>query len=348
MAHRIDIAETARTVLVLNRIAARAGLAMSANHLLNHPRQATWSLPYEGIVEMLAQGTPSRAATPAAEVRRSLDRVTSLPVPGKVQRQPVLAGGVPAEWIRPAELPAERIVLYLHGGGYISGSPQTHRGLIGEIARAAGARVLAPDYRLAPEAPFPAAIEDAWAVYWWLLQQGVQPGQIVVAGDSAGGGLTIALLLALRDAGLPLPAAAVCLSPWLDLALHGESLVKNSACDYLNLPLLRMVAQMYLVHRDPHTPLASPLYADLHGLPPLLVQAGLAEMLLDDAKRFARRAADAGVPVELELWENMVHVWHFLYPIEIKARQAIQAIARFVRRQTTPALCMVTGVNGHL
>ena len=295
----------------------------------------TWSLPFEGAVEMLSRGTPSQKSIQPELVRKSLNRATLLAAFTRALHTAVSAGGVPAEWITTGRPSEQRVVLYLHGGGYISGSPQTHRSVISEIARAAGVRVLTADYRLAPEAPFPAALEDAWIVYWWLLQQGIRSDQIVVAGDSAGGGLTIALLLALRDAGAPLPAGAVCLSPWFDLALTGESLHANAASDYLNPQIIRSAAQMYLGGRDPATPLASPLYADLRGLPPLLIQAGMAEMLLDDAKRFARRASAAGVKVELELWENMVHVWHFLFLIEPQARQAIQRIGCFVRRQTS-------------
>ncbi len=282
---------------------------------------------------MLSRGAPSQGRISPEDVRQSLNQATLLAWFARAACTTVSAGGVPAEWITTDDSSEQRVVLYLHGGGYISGSPQTHRSVIGEIARATGARVLAPDYRLAPEAPYPAALEDAWTVYWWLLQQGVRPEQLVVAGDSAGGGLTIALLVALRDAGLPLPAGAVCLSPWFDLALASESIHRNAASDYLNPQIIRSAAYMYLADRDPRTPLASPLYADLHGLPPLLLQAGTAEMLLDDSKRFARRASAAGVQVEIELWENMVHVWHFLFLIEPQARQAIQRIGCFVRRQ---------------
>lgn len=334
MALHTNIAETAKSLIVLNRLAARAGLSMSAHHLIKPGRQLAWSLPFEGVVEMLSHGAPSQESISPEAVRKSLNRATLLAVLTRAARTTVLAGGVPAEWITTDASSERRVVLYLHGGGYISGSPHTHRGIIGEIAQAAGARVLAPDYRLAPEAPFPAAVEDAWAAYWWLLQQGIHPGQIVVAGDSAGGGLTIALLLALRDAGLPLPAGAVCLSPWFDLSLCSESIRANVNNDYLNPQILRSAAQAYLAGRDPHAALASPLYADLHNLPPLLIQAGMAEMLLDDSKRFARHATASGVDVELELWENMVHVWHFLFLIEPKARQAIQRIGCFVRRQT--------------
>jgi acetyl esterase/lipase len=158
-----------------------------------------------------------------------------------------------------------------------------------------------------------------------------------VGGDSAGGGLTMALLLALRDAGVPLPGAAFGLSPWLDLTLSSASLQTNAASDYLNLTVLRRSAELYLGEHDPHDPLASPLFGDLHGLPPMLLQAGSAEMLLDDARRFARCAAEVGTPVEYEEWENMVHVWHFFFRLEPTARRALERVGRFVREEIEPA-----------
>jgi monoterpene epsilon-lactone hydrolase len=241
---------------------------------------------------------------------------------------------VSGEWVYATGFDPERVILYLHGGGYISGSPQTYRMLIAQIARAADARVLAPDYRLAPEHPYPAALEDVQTAYFWLLEQGVAPENIVVAGDSAGGGLTIALMLTLRETGAPLPAGGVCLSPWFDLALEGESLRANAGMDYLNEHMIRAAVQMYSKDHDARDPLISPLYADLQGLPPLLIQSGTVDMLIDDAKRFAQRAKAAGVTVELELAENMVHVFQFFYLVSPEARQAIKHIGRFVRAYT--------------
>lgn len=338
MASYAQVTDAARNILIFNRLAAEAGLAASAHRLLGKPRQTGWPIHFEGIVELLARGIPRSETVEAVHLRRSLDSVTSMGLPVRAAVTPVDANGVPAEWV---SVPgAERLssrstgggrtVLYLHGGGYVSGSPRTHRALAGELAHAAGARLLLPAYRLAPEHPFPAALEDAWVAYWWLLTQGIPSGQIVVAGDSAGGGLALALLITLRDAGVPLPAGLVCISPWVDLTLHGASLRANDGRDYLNAAAIRATAALYLNGRDAHEPLASPLFADLGGLPATLIQAGTAELLLDDSKRLARRAAAAGVPVELELWENMVHVWHFLYPFEAKARHAIRRIGAFV------------------
>ncbi len=205
-------------------------------------------------------------------------------------------------------------------------------GLLRRLAEAAHAQVLALDYRLAPEAPYPAAVIDAWAAYWWLLEQGVAPDSIFIAGDSAGGGLAVALMVALRDAGLPLPAGALLFSPWVDLAFHGHSIHSNAPRDYLNEAWLRTCAAMYLHEAEPSTALASPLYADLQDLPPLLIQVGTAEMLLDDATRLANHAVACGVPVELELWENMVHVWQMLDVVEPRASAAVRRAAHFIRR----------------
>ena len=324
--------DSARNALILNRLAARAGVNTLSRSVRRSPRRADWSLPYAGIVEMMMLGTPN-GEIKAQAIRDALDRVTLLNTARPVARQVVDLGDFRSEWLATAA-PGGRVLLYLHGGGYVSGSPGTHRSLMVRLGHAANARVFAPDYRLAPEHPYPMAVADAWASYWWLLAQGVAPHQIVVAGDSAGGGLTIALLLCLREAGLPLPAAAVCLSPWFDLALTGQSMETNYYSDYLNSAILRASATMYLANHDVYDPLASPLYADLRGLPPMLIQVGTAEMLLDDGRRFAARARATGVDVTLEEYAGMVHVWHFTYLVEPRARQAVQSIGAFVARRT--------------
>jgi acetyl esterase/lipase len=324
---------TAHEYWTLNKLAVRAGARTLAHRLAGRPRQAGWSLRYEGIVELMALGTPSHDIYDPQVIRDPLDKVARLARPLPLARAPVQHGTWQGEWMAMPRSQAEQVILFLHGGGYVSGSPASHGALIAYLAHHAEARVFALDYRLAPEHPFPAAVEDAWEAYWWLLCQGIAPAQIVVAGDSAGGGLTVALLLALREAGMPLPAAGVCLSPWMDLALTGASLWTQPAADYLNFEVLRASARMYLAGHDARDPLASPLYADLRGLPPLLLQVGSAELLLDDSRRFARRAQAAGADVELELWPGMVHVWHFTYRIEPMARRAVQSAGRFIRRQ---------------
>ncbi|MCC6167997.1 MAG: alpha/beta hydrolase [Caldilineaceae bacterium] len=326
-----------RDLIRLNMDLAYAIMLTTASRRRHGPRRSRWPWWFESIQQMMARSTPGVGDIVADEIRAPLDRATRLPLWPRVHIQSVEVNGLPAEWIT-ARSPNDRVILFLHGGGYVSGSPRTHRTLTAELANVTQGRVLAPAYRLAPEAAYPAALEDAWGVYWWLLDQGVPPSRIVVMGDSAGGGLTIALLVALRDAGLPLPAGAVGLSPWVDLAMTGATLQTNASTDYINENVLRASARMYLDGRSPQeTPLASPLYADLRGLPPLLIQAGSAEMLLDDALRLAAAAKAADVDTTLEVWDDMIHVWHFFYRIAPDARQAIDHIADFVARQAPVA-----------
>ncbi len=244
----------------------------------------------------------------------------------------VLANGVPGEWVIPAGAGSERVILYLHGGAYNAGSTRSHRALAANIAYASRARALTIDYRLAPEHPYPAALTDAFSAYQWLLESGIRPEQLVVTGDSAGGGLTIALLVALRERGIPMPAAAVVLSPWTDLTDSGESWQENAKADYMiNGPKLKEAARLYLKDVSPRTPLASPVYANLHGLPPLLIQVGSEEVLLSDSMRLAENARLSGVDVTLDVWEGMQHVWQFAASLVPEARQAIKKIGEFIR-----------------
>jgi acetyl esterase/lipase len=246
-----------------------------------------------------------------------------------------LANGVPSEWVIPAGMGSERVILYLHGGAYNAGSTRSHRALAANIAYAAHARALTIDYRLAPEHPYPAALVDAFSAYKWLLDLGIRPEQITVTGDSAGGGLTIALLVALHERRVPMPAAAVVLSPWTDLSASGESWQENAKVDYLiNRPKLKEAARLYLKNASPQTPLASPVYANLAGLPPLLIQVGSEEVLLSDSLRLAENARLSGVDVTLEVWEGMQHVWQFAASFVPEARQAIDKVGKFIREQT--------------
>jgi acetyl esterase/lipase len=206
---------------------------------------------------------------------------------------------------------------------------------MGRVSRAAQARVLGLNYRLAPENPFPAAVDDAVAGYRWLLAQGIRPSRIAVAGDSAGGGLTIATLVAIRDAKLPAPAAGVCLSPWVDMEGIGESMKSRANADpVVQREGLLGMAQAYLQGKDPRTPLAAPLYADLKGLPPLLIQVGDAETLLDDSTRIADRAKAAGVQVKFEVWPEMIHVWQMFASFLPEGQQAIDVIGKFILDHT--------------
>lgn len=249
--------------------------------------------------------------------------------PKGTQITPVSANGVLAEWVVPESVDQTKTLLYLHGGGYAMGSLDTHRHLVALFAGAAGVRALSVDYRLGPEHKFPAAIDDVVAAYQWLLSQGVEARQIVISGDSAGGGLSVATLLALRDAGTPLPAGVACISPWADLEGTGESMKsKDNAPQFEHLKLM---ADWYLGDHDPRNPLASPIYADLTGLPPMLIHIGDADTLLDDSTRLADKARADGVEVELEVWEEMIHVWHFYAQMIPEGHQAVQKVGAFIR-----------------
>ena len=229
----------------------------------------------------------------------------------------------------------DRIMLYLHGGGYAFGSMRTHRVMLAHISRAAACRVLGLDYRLAPENPFPAPIEDTVAAYRWLLSNGAKPENIVFGGDSAGGGLVVAALVALRYLGEPLPAAAVCISAWGDMEATGRSYTSNAEVDpSVSRDRILKIGKVYMADKDPRAPLASPIYADLHGLPPILFQVGSIETLLDDTNTLAENAKEAGVKVDVEIWDDMPHVWHHYAPILPEARDAIRSIGDFVLRHT--------------
>lgn len=244
------------------------------------------------------------------------------------------AAGVPCEWITAPSLTDAPVILYLHGGGFVSGSIWPAAEWVLRVPSAASARVLGVEYGLAPENPFPCGLEDALKVYRWLVPGVVDPARLAILGLSAGGGLTIAMLVALRDSGDPLPAAAVCLSPQTDHAATGASVVTKEAVDPWFIPdQFRWLSAAYLAGADPRTPLASPLYADLAGLPPLLIQVGTAETLLDDSTRLAERTRAAGVDVTLEVWEEMIHGWQMFARFLPEGQQAIDHIGEFIRER---------------
>ncbi|WP_144157725.1 alpha/beta hydrolase [Paraburkholderia sp. BCC1885] len=242
------------------------------------------------------------------------------------------------EWLEPPGTgDGTPTILYFHGGGYYFCSPQSHRSLVFGLATRARASTFSLDYRLAPEAPFPAALDDALAAYRKLLADGTPPQSIVLAGDSAGGGLALATLVALRDAGDLLPAGAVLFSPWTDLGASGASIRINDGADPMfSGRAIGRAARLYLGDTPATHPYASPVYADLHGLPPLFIQAGSTEVLLDDSRRVAETARTAGVWVELQVWPNMPHVWQIFTPFIPEARRALDGAAAFVREMTGP------------
>lgn len=265
-------------------------------------------------------------------VARRILRPDRFSVPSEISITPAHIAGVPGEWLRSTSRAHGATLLYLHGGGYFGCSAETHRPITTYYARH-GFQVFAPDYRLAPEHPFPAAVEDATVVYRGLLASGCAAKQVAVSGDSAGGGLSIALLLTLRAGGTPMPAAAALFSPWTDLAATGESIRSNvRRCAMFNGADIGPTARYYLGNTDPRNPLASPLYADLAGLPPLLVHVGADETLRDDSTRLAERARSAGVPVELRVFAVVPHAWQLLPHRLPEARESLRESVAFLRR----------------
>lgn len=273
-----------------------------------------------------------------AERRARMEAVTAIdPIDADISLTPVQAAGVPAEWSLAPGSDATRVLLFLHGGGYSSGSLKSHRTMVTGAGRAAGIRTLAIAYRLAPEHPFPAALEDALAAYRYLLDQGYPPGRIAVGGDSAGGGLTLALFQVLRSGGVPLPACGWLVSPWVDLEMTGESIAEKDDVDPLiHRAYLEMLAEAYLGgsrtrRRDP---LVSPLHADLSGLPPVLVQVGSAETLLDDAVRIAGRLGACDAQAHLSIYPHMIHAWPIWHHRLGAGREALAEAGAFLHRRT--------------
>ncbi len=287
------------------------------------------SVEHERIVAMMAGGLGLEQLS-VEEQRAVMEASAGLfPPDADVIASETEVAGVPADWISVAGSEADRVVLYLHGGGYVMGSRNTHRGLAGRIARAARARVLLPEYRLAPEHPFPAAVDDATTCWRWLLSQGHASEHMAIAGDSAGGGLALATLLASKAAGDPLPACAVALSPWTDLEGTGPTARPGAVDDPMLTPEgLRTSGRQY-AGTDLRHPHAAPLHGDLGGLPPLLLQVGTREVLLSDSTRFADKARAAGVEVTLEVEDGLIHVWQ-MFPGVPEADSAIERVGAFI------------------
>ncbi len=277
--------------------------------------------------------------TPIIARRQKVDRASKNPkVISDVEVTPVSLGSVKGEWVVPSTIESHRVILYFHGGGYCFGSTQARRPLVARIAAAAGARALSIDYRLAPEHPFPAALDDAISAYRWLLGKGTSPQGIVLVGDSAGGGLALSACMALRDGGAPLPAAVVCLSPWTDLSMSGWSILRQAQADpTVTYRTLAVCARHYLKNTNPTNPFASPLFGDFHNLPPLLVHVGSKEILLDDATRISDKADAAGINASVEVFDGMPHVFqaHASLP---ETKGSISRIGSFIASRTSQAV----------
>ena len=302
--------------------------AVRLRRKLRGPMRPSWDEDFETWATVLHHYATRSTVLPLSVQRFAMrGPLRARPVPG-LKYEPVVAGGVPAEWFRPDGCDESRVLLYLHGGGYSIGSIDTHRDPVSRLCAAARTRGFVIDYRLAPEHPFPAQVEDAVSAYRWMLGTGVDPKRVVVAGESAGGGLVLSLMVSLRDAGVPLPAATVCVSPWVDLEMRGETMTHNARFDYVSREVLRRYVRRFITERDVKNPLAAPIHADLRGHPPLLVLAGGAEVLLDDARAIAARARTAGVDVTLEIEEDMIHAWH-LFPFP-RSRRTLERMGAYV------------------
>ncbi|MGW3911726.1 alpha/beta hydrolase [Streptomyces sp. NPDC005070] len=283
-------------------------------------------------LDALLRSAPRGATRPTLEEQRSgFSAAITRPAPDGVATRRTVLGGRPALEFEPEKATGRGRLLYLHGGGYVVGSPDTHAGLVGELVRRAGLRATSVDYRLAPEHPFPAAVDDGLAAYRELLATGTRPQDLVMAGDSAGGGLVLATLLAAREAGLPQPAAVVVFSPWADLTLGGASIhSKEDADPVFTEAAVRACADLYVGAGDRAHPLASPVFGDLGGLPPLLIQVGANEVLLDDAVRLSGRAGADDVEVTLEVLPGLPHVFQHHYGRLDEADAALDRAARFL------------------
>ena len=289
------------------------------------------SAALQAVIDQL-RANPIAADAPLALLRAAFPEV---PAPEGTMVTPVDAGGVRAEWVVAEHAAPDRRLLYLHGGGYVLCSPATHRDLAGLLSKAAQVPVLVLDYRLAPEHPYPAAVDDALAAVRWISANGpngpAPASATFVAGDSAGGGLTLATLIGARNHGVRMPDAAVTLSAWNDLACTGTTMHTRAAVDpMVTAALLQRMIGEYLQGGDPAQPLASPLYADLRGLPPLLMQVGDAEVLLDDTLRVAEKAQAAGVDVAVDVYPEMIHIFQLFAPVLPEGQQAIDRIGAFL------------------
>jgi len=288
----------------------------------------------QNVINMLKQYQESMQEERTVKASRDgLEQMAALvQLPDDVKCEQVDAGGIPAEWVTTPGVEESNVIVYLHGGGWIAGSINSHRYLVSQIARASNTRVLNVDYRLAPEHPFPVGLNDSVTAYKWVLSLGIKPEHVVIAGDSAGGNLTLTSLLKLRDEGTPLPVAAVCLSPGTDGTLSGESYKTRANLDpFLTPEGVEFMISQYVEEKERKNPLVSPLFADLHGLPPLLIHVGTAEILHDDATRIAQRAKEAGVDVTLEVFEDMIHVFHAFAAWAPEGQEGIDKIGEFVK-----------------
>lgn len=288
----------------------------------------------QSVLEML-KANPLNPSASLPELRAWFEgSMGQMPTVPNTKITNVTVDGIASEWVDAPGARADHAILYLHGGGYVIGSCATHRSLASKLSEASKARVLVIDYRMAPEAPYPAAVEDGVKAYRWLLAQGFAPAKLAISGDSAGGGLTLATAVALRDADVALPKALAMLSPWTDMTGTSDTMTSRAKLD----PMVQKeglvgMAGMYLSGKDAKTPGASPLFADMRGLPSMLIQVGDHEVLLDDSRSLEKKAKTAGVDVTLEVWDEMIHVWHLFHPLLPEGVKALEGIGGYLTKK---------------
>lgn len=306
--------------------------AVTGSRLRRGPLRPGWTWTFELFAHAMKKGM-AYGCSVEPQVYRDFMEASLPPSPAlkKVRREAVDAGGVPSEWFVPLQGASDDVLFYVHGGAFVFGSTKTHADLIARMTMAAGTKALGINYRLSPEHPYPAAFEDALAAYRWLIKSGVSPSKVVLAGDTAGGGLVVALMVALRDAKEPLPAGAVVFAPWVDMTLSGRSVETNAPYDLIDRTQGEQWARWYVGKTDLKDPRVSPLFADLRGLPPFFIQIGSAEVLYDEARSLAEAIRKAGGKVELDVWNEMVHMFQSygpLVPESIKATEKLGHAAR--------------------
>lgn len=290
------------------------------------------SKEYDTLLEQLKKRPPS-AHLPIQEVRAAFEKfLASFPPESDIEFESIAIASIPACWALAPGVSRKKVILFFHGGGFNAGSIESHRDLMGRISRTSGCAVLAIAYRLAPEHPFPAALEDVLNGYRWLLDGPYSHSDVIFAGTSAGGGLALSLCLKLKDESLPQPAAVICICPTVDLTLRSDSMKRNKERDWVRVDRLASAARDYCKGQDPIAPLISPLYGDLHGLPPLLIQVGSYEILRDEAVAIAEQAKESGVSVTLEEWPEMIHCWQLFASKVPEGQEAIDHIGKFLRK----------------
>lgn len=327
MAQPSDLAIRAHHGLALSKCLAK----VSARRTMQGPQRPSWNFATEVMVELMREEFKRAPSMPITQWRYEQDLFARNALYRKEPTQTILIKDIVCDWVLPNGQEDLPVLIYLHGGGYTIGSMYTHGPLVHRLARRANRKILFPYYRLAPEHPYPTAIEDSVLVYQWLLEQNVSPKDIVIGGDSAGGGLTMATFLALRDRQIPLPAGGMLLSPWVDATASLPSTWANEGQDWLMRSGVEFYGSHYISEDQRKDPLVSPLFADLTGLPKLLIQVGDAELLRDEAIALGEKATAAGVQADVRVWPDMIHSWQLMSPMIPQAAGAIDELAEFLK-----------------